>query len=74
MTRDVLKTAIEEGVPFVITMADGKEYEVTDRLHIALGKEKAVVMDERACPHLLPLLTIASVNYLSPDRGSTAAK
>lgn len=28
MTRDVLVTAVREGIPFVIGMADGEKYEV----------------------------------------------
>lgn len=28
MTRDVLVTAVREGIPFLIKMADGEKYEV----------------------------------------------
>ena len=72
MTHHVLETAINEGIPFVINMADGRQYEVHDRLSIALGSTNVVVLDERSCPHVLPLLTMTGVSYLAP--GDAAAK
>ena len=48
----------------------GEKYEVTDRLHIALRNTNVVVMDERGCPHVLPLLTMNGVSYLPADRDS----
>jgi hypothetical protein len=59
-----LETAVREGIPFVIKMADGEKYEVTDRLKIALGQTVAVVLDKEDLPHILPLLTMTGISYL----------
>ncbi len=67
MTRDVLETAVREGIPFRISMADGKEYVVKEEFKIALGLSRVVVMDERDLPHVLPLLTMTGVSYLPKD-------
>jgi hypothetical protein len=64
MTRDVLETAVREGIPFRISMADGKEYVVKDELKIALGVARAVVMDDNDLPHVLPMVTMTGVSYL----------
>jgi hypothetical protein len=66
MTRDVIETAIKEGIPFVIRMADGEKYEVRDRFSIALASTRAVVLDQNGLPHILPLLTMTGISYLSP--------
>ncbi len=59
-----METAVREGIPFVIKMADGEKYEVTDRLKIALGQTVAVVLDKEDLPHILPLLTMTGISYL----------
>ena len=64
MTRDNLQTAIREGIPFVIKMADGAKYEVTESLKIALGKSYVVVVDKRDLPHVLPMQTMTGLSYL----------
>ena len=64
MTRDQLQTAIREGIPFVIKMADGEKYEVSDRYRVALGKTTVIVVGEDDMPHVLPLLTMTGVSYL----------
>ena len=51
-------TNFDEGIPFLIRMADGEKYEVNDRLNIALGRTHVVVIDKRDLPHMLPLLTM----------------
>ena len=56
--------AVNEGIPFLIRMADGEKYEVTDRNQIALGKTRIVVIDKQDSMHVLPLLTITGVSYL----------
>jgi hypothetical protein len=66
MTRDKIQTAIDEGIPFLIKMADGEKYAVTDRFNIALGRTHVVVIDKRDLPHILPLLTMTGINYLKP--------
>jgi len=64
VTRDNLLTAIREGIPFVIKMADGAKYEVTESHKIALGKSYAMVVDKRDLPHVLPMLTMTGIGYL----------
>ena len=67
MTRAQVETAIEKGIPFLIRMADGESYEVTDRHRVALGKTTVIVVDDNDAPHLLPLLTMTGISYLSPQ-------
>ena len=64
MTRDKIQTAIREGIPFVIKMADGEKYEVADRYQIALGQTTVIVVGKDDMPHVLPLLTMTGVSYL----------
>jgi hypothetical protein len=64
MTRDQIETAIREGIPFLIRMADGQAYEVPDRYRIALGKTTVIVVGSDDMPHVLPLLTMTGVSYL----------
>ena len=64
MTRDQVQTAIREGIPFVIKMADGEKYEVSDRYSVALGKTTVVVISEDGLAHVLPLLTVTGISYL----------
>lgn len=40
MTRDQLQTAIREGIPFVIKMADGEKYEVPTGIVLRLGRRQ----------------------------------
>ncbi|MBI3416061.1 MAG: hypothetical protein HY043_12245 [Verrucomicrobia bacterium] len=68
MTKDQIQVAIVEGIPFVIKMADGEKYEVTDRYKIALGKTSVVVLGEHDMPHILPLLTMTGISYLKSKR------
>lgn len=68
MTRDKIDMALREGVPFVIKMADGEKYEVTDRNQVALGRTTVVVLDKDDLPHLLPMLTMTGISYLKGKR------
>ena len=68
MTRDHLRTAIREGIPFVIKMADGEKYEVTESQQVALGKAYVVVMDKHDVPHVLPMPTMTGISYLKRSR------
>jgi hypothetical protein len=63
-----IQLAVNEDIPFVIRMADGEKYEVTDRNKIALGKTRVVVIDKRDLAHVLPLLTITGISYLKPAK------
>lgn len=68
MTRDHIQRAIEEGIPFVIKMADGEKYAVTNRQQIALGGTYVVIVGEKDLPHVLPLLTMTGLSYLEAGR------
>ncbi len=64
MTRDRLQNAIREGIPFLIKMADGEKYELSDRDRVALGKTTVIVVGEDDMPHVLALQTMTGVSYL----------
>ena len=68
MTRDRVVTAIEEGIPFVIRMADGEKYKVTSRYRVALGNTTVIVVGDNDMPHVLPLLTVTGISYLKAGR------
>jgi hypothetical protein len=68
MTKDRVQVAVQEGIPFVIRMADGEKYEVTDSYKIALGKTYVGVVDKHDLPHVLPLLTMTGISYLKPAK------
>ena len=68
MTRDQIQTAIKEGIPFLIRMADGQKYEVTDPYRIALGRTAAIIVGHDDMPHILPLLTMTGISYLRPKK------
>ena len=70
MTRDTIETAVREGIPFVINMADGKSYQVRESVKIAIGRTRVVVLDERDLPHVLPMLTMTGIGYLPKDNGA----
>jgi hypothetical protein len=67
MTRDQVVTALNEGIPFVIKMADGEKYEVRERTQLALGKTSVAVFEDDVA-HILPLLTVTGITYLSRKR------
>ena len=68
MTRDQIQTAIREGIPFTIKMADGERYEVSDQYRVALGNTTVIVVGEDDMPHILPLLTMTGISYLKPKK------
>jgi hypothetical protein len=68
MTRDKVETAIKEGIPFLIRMADGEKYEVTGRFSIALGKTTVIVVGKDDMPHILPLPTMTGISYLKSSK------
>jgi hypothetical protein len=68
MTRNQIQTAINEGIPFLIKMADGEKYEVAHSSQIALGQTYVVVVTKDDLPHLLPMLTMTGISYLKPKR------
>ena len=68
MTKDQIATAIREGIPFLIRMADGEKYEVSDPLRVALGRTTVIVVGNDDMPHVLPLLTMTGISYLKPRK------
>ena len=68
MTRDKIQTAINQGIPFLIRMADGEKYEVADRHQVALGKTTVIVVGKNDMPQVLPLLTMTGISYLKPAK------
>jgi hypothetical protein len=68
MTRDKIQTVIDEGIPFLIRMADGEKYEVADRYRVALGRTTVIVVGKDDMPHVLPLLTMTGISYLKPAK------
>lgn len=65
MDRHVVETALREGVPFEIETAGGSKIKVSsERNAILRGTYIVVVDEERDCPHVIPLLTMASLHYL----------
>ena len=68
MTRDVIETAKKEGLPFSIKMADGREYRVDRAEQVHIAKTHVVVIDQKTLPHILPLLTITGLSYLTAKK------
>jgi hypothetical protein len=68
MTRDQIRTAIKEGIPFLIKMADGEKYEVSEPYRIALGRSYVIVVGKDDLPHILPLLTMTGISCLKPKK------
>jgi len=64
MTRESLVTAVQEGLPFEILMADGEKYLVEDAFRIALTKTNAIVCGDDDSPRMLPFLTMTGIRYL----------
>ena len=64
MTRDQIETAIVEGIPFEIRMADGARYKVQRPYQVAVGRNSVLVFDHRDLAHILPLLTMTGITYL----------
>ena len=67
MRRDQVETAINEGIPFEIKMADGAKYRVRKRYQLAVGKTAVLIFDDRDLAHILPLLTMTGITYLKAD-------
>lgn len=72
MTREQVMTAVREGLPFLIRMADGEKHKVSDPFQIALGKTYVVVIGPDGNAHCLPPLTMTGISYLNP--GTTESR
>ena len=74
MTRKRLETAIEEGKPFTIRLADGRSYRVPHRDYVSLPPKNAtvaVVYEDDSTVHVLPLLTMTGLTYRAGKRSAT---
>jgi hypothetical protein len=67
MTRDQIQTAIREGIPFEIKMADGAKYRVRQPYQVAVGRTWVAVFDAKDLAHILPMLTMTRITYLNPN-------
>ena len=66
MTRKQLESAISEGNPFTIRLADGRSYKVPHRDYISLPPKDAtvaVVYEDDGTVHVLPLLTMTGLTH-----------
>lgn len=48
-------------------MADGKTYRVNTSEDINVRQTTVVVFDDKDCPHILPLLTMTGISYVSAN-------
>jgi hypothetical protein len=67
MTRRQIETAIMEGLPFQIKIADGAKYTVRQPYQVAVGKTSVIVFDDKDLAHILPLLTMTGITYLKKN-------
>jgi hypothetical protein len=77
VTRSQIETAIERNRPFVLKMADGKEYPVPHRDYIVLAPRAAYVIvfdqnDPNDAFDVLPLLTMTGLHQSGDGAGSDA--
>jgi hypothetical protein len=69
MNIENIKTALKEGIPFEITTAAGEKFRVEDEFQVALNPKRgvAILLRKDGSPTLVSLLTIGSLEYLSPN-------
>lgn len=65
MTRSQVLEAMHSGKPFIIRMADGRDYPVRTRDHIAISPKGTFVQvfDDEDNITTLPLLTMTALKY-----------
>jgi len=63
MTRHQIETAIANGLPFILKMADGKEYPVphSDFISLPPAGSYVIVYDSEGGFNVLPLLTMTGL-------------
>lgn len=68
MTRTQIKAAIDSGLPFVLRLADGREYRVPHPDYISLPPKGAyaTVYDDDGRFYVLPLLTMTGLVSTEP--------
>jgi len=71
MNRSQIEDAIATGKPFTIRTADGREFEVPTRDHIAISPRGSFVQvfDDDDSVTSIPLLTMTSVRYAPAEAG-----
>lgn len=71
MNRSRIDDAIASGKPFLIRIADGREFEVATRDHIAISPKGTFVQifgDDESVTSI-PLLTMPSIRYEPAEAG-----
>ena len=73
MTRRQIESAVTSGIPFILRMADGKEYPVPHADHISLPPNASyvIVYDDDGRFTVLPLLTMTGLESKIPTASST---
>ena len=64
MTRALIETAVHDGIPFALNVANGESYAVRVRNEIALNSSRVVVVDDCNQAHVFPLSAITGIDYL----------
>lgn len=64
MTREQVANAVGSGLPFVLRMADGKEYSVPHPDYISIPPKASyvIVYDDKGAFTVLPLLTMTGLH------------
>ena len=63
MKKDEILTALPEGIPLVIKMADGEKYKVTDHYKIAVGRSFVIVIGTDDNSRLLPMRDMTGISF-----------
>lgn len=68
MTKENLHGVIESNLPFVISMADGKEYHIPHRDFISFTRKETsvIVSTEDDKIHVLPPITMTGITQDTP--------
>jgi hypothetical protein len=71
MTRERIESAVARGLPFILRMADGKEYPVPHRDSISLPPKAScvIVYDDAGRFTVLPLLTMTGLESTTAEGG-----
>ena len=66
MRLEQINLAIREGLPFEITTAGGDNFRINNahQLAYAAGSGAVFIVTEDGLAHIVPLLTMTSINYL----------
>lgn len=72
MTRENIHSVIESNHPFVISMADGKEFVIPHRDFISFTRKgtSVIVSTEDDKIHILPLITMTGISQDSSVNGN----